>query len=399
MRRRCYSLLPLLAWVIACRDRGGEVAAAAMNEGERRWRPPPTKGHERLARRAAKEKKAPRIRETARPLRHGYYTGAKNALLEVSTARPGIPSTLFALRGGGAAAVTNTTPRTRHPISASTLRNLVSASAFSVVGGSFYLWSMLIPSLQSKLGCSRASLSAVFSFSTVCFTAGTSLGPRALFGRAGIPVAGVFLLASWVSSLGLLLSASAGVVSLPVLACGYAGIFGLASGIMYALNMKVVNAPGMFDGWQGIATSIIVSFRPLGAPFLAPMVRWALSKGGASKALISMAVAVSLLTLPVAWLISNTTWEDLGQETRHRKTETMQNNGKENRIVPPSSAKRGTHTKILALLWTCMFFGSFPGMLAHGHAGAMAVARGGTSTMGVSAMATGSLWGRLSAGE
>lgn len=291
------------------------------------------------------------------------------------------------VRGGDAA-------QTRRPVSAAALRNLVSASAFSVVGGSFYLWSMLLPSLRSTLGCSLASLSAVFAASTVCFTAGTSLGPSSLFGRRGVSVAGIVLLTSWASALGLLLSASVGVNSLPALALGYAGVFGLSSGVVYALNIKVSNAPGLFDGWQGRATGIIVSFRALGTPLLTPMVRWALGGhgGGARRALAYMAGAVVVLSLPIAALLSKTTWEDLGQERRSSTKEIPHKN------LNRKEDSGSPHTRSLLLLWTCFLCGSFPGLLAHGHAGAMAAARGGEAAAGVTAMAAGSLLGRLGAG-
>ena len=81
-----------------------------------------------------------------------------------------------------------------------------SCLSLSIVSGSFYAWSMLLPSLQAALGVARAPLSAVFSLATVCFTAGTSLGALAVDKIS--PSKAILLIAS-VSAVGLLLAAAA----------------------------------------------------------------------------------------------------------------------------------------------------------------------------------------------
>ena len=261
-------------------------------------------------------------------------------------------------------------------------RTLSAASAFSVVSSSLYLWSVLLPGLQESLGCTRASLSGVFSLATCCFTAGTSLGAR-LFGRTSVPAA--VLATSFASALGLVAASRAS--SLPALALAYAGVFGTASGVAFALNAKFATSP-VFAGFAGLATSVIISFRALGAPILSPATRTALAAGGASEALWQLAATIVVFSLPVAALMARTTWDELlgGSED-----------------PPPADAAARARAPAderasLGILWLCLMLGSFPGLLAHGHAGAMVATRGAPAAVGVGAMAAGSLAGRLAAG-
>ena len=254
-------------------------------------------------------------------------------------------------------------------------RTLAAASAYSVVGGSFNLWSLFVPGLQDSLGCTRAALSGVFGLSTTAFTLGASLGAR-VFGRTSVPAA--VLATGWCSAAGLVAASRAS--SLPALALAYAGVFGTSSGVAYALNAKIATAPGLFAGWRGAATSIVVSCRALGAPALAPAARRALAAGGAAAALRSVALAVAALSVPVAAALRRATWDDLLRAPAETAAE--------------APAERGG----LAKLWLVFFLGAFPGLLAQGHAGAMVASVGGSAAAGVAALGAGSLAGRLASG-
>ncbi|KAH8084479.1 major facilitator superfamily-like protein [Aureococcus anophagefferens] len=146
---------------------------------------------------------------------------------------------------------------------------------------------------MESLGCTRASLSGVFSLATCCFTAGTSLGAR-LFGRTSVPAA--VLATSFASALGLVAASRAS--SLPALALAYAGVFGTASGVAFALNAKFATSP-VFAGFAGLATSVIISFRALGAPILSPATRTALAAGGV-EALWQLAATIVVFSCPLA---------------------------------------------------------------------------------------------------
>ena len=147
-------------------------------------------------------------------------------------------------------------------------RTVVLAACFtlSIICGSFYCWSMLLPSMEALLACSRATLSAVFSLATVCFTAGTFLGPLLI--RRLSPSALILTIAA-VTGSGLLMASLLGHVSaragLVLLAIGWAGGFGTMSGLAYLCNAKISNSR-LFQGNNGLATGLLVSGRALGAP-------------------------------------------------------------------------------------------------------------------------------------
>ena len=257
---------------------------------------------------------------------------------------------------------------------------------------------MILPPLEAALGCSRASLSAVFSLATVCFTAGTSLGPIL---TKRLPPSGLILTIAAVTGSSLLLASLLGSVpaqaGLWLLAAGWAGGFGTMSGMAYLCNAKISNSR-YFQGNNGLATGLLVSGRAMGAPLATPIVKAALSTGGAVAALRALAVGVGLLLLPVAFVLRRLSWDDLAKGSA-----AAQSAGDEGEpAAPPPSVGRAT----LAKLWLTLLCGSGPGLLCHGHAAAIltaASAAGGASAaslgpLGVSAMATGSLVGRMGGG-
>mmetsp|Transcript_49336 Transcript_49336/g.139688 ORF Transcript_49336/g.139688 Transcript_49336/m.139688 type:complete len:150 (+) Transcript_49336:175-624(+) len=63
----------------------------------------------------------------------------------------------------------------------------------SLITGSFYVWSMLLPALEESLGVSRTSLSLVNSIANICFTLGTTHFAPRLFASRRLSIAGVAL--------------------------------------------------------------------------------------------------------------------------------------------------------------------------------------------------------------
>ena len=145
-------------------------------------------------------------------------------------------------------------PRERAP--PSTTLVLGSCLTLSVVSGSFYTWSLMLPALQLKLGCDRAPLSAVFSLATICFTCGTSfLAPRLL---SRLSPSAVMLAVGGISACGLTLASFfglAGRFAMVVLALGWGVAFGSMSGLAYAQNAKI-STSSLFAGRDGFATGL-----------------------------------------------------------------------------------------------------------------------------------------------
>ena len=111
--------------------------------------------------------------------------------------------------------------------------------------------------------------------------------------------------------------------------------------------------------------------RAVGAPVATPIVRAALQYDGARGALQSLALFVGVAALPVAGMMTKVKWEQL-QRPSSGSTAATNTDG------------LSAHKRKLLLLWLCMFAGSFPGLLAHGHAAAIMSNRGGAGALGVS---------------
>jgi len=139
----------------------------------------------------------------------------------------------------------------------------------------------------------------------------------------------------------------------------------------------------------------------MGAPLATPFVRAALDTGGATAALRMLAVGVSLLLLPVALVLRSLTWETLASGSA--KAADANDDGIAN---DPPAPRPDVGRLTLPTLWLTLLCGSGPGLLCHGHAAALLTAASTAShtsaaalgPLGVSAMATGSLVGRMGGG-
>ena len=131
-----------------------------------------------------------------------------------------------------------------------------------------------------------------------------------------------------------------------------------------------------------------------------------------------LAGGISALLLPVAFVLRRLTWDALsggpagkpsrGEGGAQSGAAPSDQGGREGDV---QSGEEGDGAPLqigrltLAKLWLMLFCGSGPGLLCHGHAAAIlyAAAAGGASVtalgpLGVSAMATGSILGRLGGG-
>ena len=298
---------------------------------------------------------------------------------------------------------------------------LTSCLLLSIVSGSFYLWSLILPSLQSTLGCARAPLSAVFSLATVCFTTGTSVGPTLL---GNLSTSTTVLLIACIGSTGLLLSSFIGALGgatlggvplgLPLLAIGWGVCFGSMSGLAYALNARISTSP-LFAGRNGLATGLLVSGRAAAPMVATPLVLWALSTGGIAMALRCLGLYFGVALLPAALALRS---YDQVAPTKPTPTSATDSTSTSTSTVataappPPAPAVATAPTASSAgaypgrwtihAMWLALLCGSGPGLLCHAHAAAMLTLCGtgdaSLGALGVSAMAIGSLVGRMGGG-
>ena len=274
-----------------------------------------------------------------------------------------------------------------------------SCLSLSIVSGSFYAWSMLLPALQSSLGVARAPLSAVFSLATVCFTAGTSLGALAVDKIS--PSKAILLIAS-VSAIGLLLAAAAAtpgspVCGLPLLALGWAAGFGSMSGLSYSVNAKI-STSNLFAGRNGVVTGLLVAGRAAAPVVATPLVLRGLKAGGAAAALRTLAAFVFFALLPAAVALRGLR-DDAPPPSPPPSSEADADADAAPTAAVPDAAATDW---VVYLLWINLLLGSGPGLLCHGHAApmlSMCGAGGGSlGALGVSGMAAGSVIGRMGGG-
>ena len=261
------------------------------------------------------------------------------------------------------------------------------------------------------------------------FTAGTSLGSFVV--RRLRPSAVVLLIACFTGGSLLIASLLMSVprpLGLALLALGWGGGFGAMSGLAYLTNARISNSR-LFAGSNGVATGLLVSGRALGAPLATPLVRAALESGGAVGAIRALGAGITLLLLPVAWVLRRLTWNALATAGQAQSASADEargggeggeegggeggggeggggegggGEGVGGAAAPQAPVGRMT----LPTLWVVLLCGSGPGLLCHGHAAALLTAAssgaaGATASLGplgVSAMATGSLVGRLGGG-
>lgn len=333
------------------------------------------------------------------------------AALHTTSIRPASSNAAVALRAHGIhsassnAAIaplrTHGIPRMQQPTSQRPSVVLGACLMLSIVSGSFYSWSMLLPALQSSLSCSRAPLSAVFSLATVCFTAGTAFGPmlidRASASRVVVTIASVSAAGLFLASLAA--SAASASVGLPLLWLGWGGIFGSMSGLSYALNTKVSTSQ-VFAGRNGASTGLLSSGRAASPLIATPLVLWALERGGAALALRALGCYMGFALLPVALALRGLSY-DRPPSSSDAADATAAENDADAKAAGGSSPPPPPPRWVLGALWVALACGSGPGLLCHGHAAAIlsnVVGAGESALAGVGGMAVGSLAGRMGGG-
>jgi OFA family oxalate/formate antiporter-like MFS transporter len=258
-------------------------------------------------------------------------------------------------------------------------RTLVAATVLNLAGGTLFAWSILLPSLTAEFGESSAAVSTVFSAALVTFAIVVVLAggltdtrsPRALAIVAGLA-----------AGLGLGLSAAA--PSLPLLAVGYGGVFGLGSGLGYVTAVSVAGT--RFGAHRGLALGAVVGAYAAGPVVVGPLGTIAIDAVGWRPTLAVLAIAVASAAIAVApWMTAAPVGDGAGDPRRSAQP----------------TAVAGDASRGLWSLWALFLCATAPGLLAFAYATDIALERGMTPRAAgivVALLAAGSLAGRLLAG-
>ncbi|MBW3601660.1 MAG: MFS transporter [Actinobacteria bacterium] len=260
---------------------------------------------------------------------------------------------------------------------------LVAAAAVNFAAGMLFAWSVFVPSLRADLGASPATLSAVFSASLVVFAAVVlTAGP--LTDRRGPRSLAVASATTAGAGLGL----TAAAPSVAVVALGYGGLFGLASGLGYVTVVTVAST--RFGPRRGLALGIVVGAYAAGPIVVGPLATVSIDALDWRVTAAVLAVAVAAVTLVAAgWLPS-------GPASQESSSRSSSDSG----TVEPSRPARVERAGV-RWLWLLFLFASAPGLLVFAHATDIGLERGlaGPAAGGlVGLLAAGNLAGRLLAG-
>lgn len=265
------------------------------------------------------------------------------------------------------------------PLGESRARVLVAAAAVNFAAGTLFSWSVFLSPLTAEFRASAGTLSAVFSASLVIF-AGIVLLAGALTDRSSPRRLAVVSAAAAGAGLGL----TAAAPSVAVVALGYGGLFGLASGLGYVTVVTVAGT--RFGPRRGFALGVVVGAYAAGPVAVAPLGTVAIGVMGwrATAAMLAVAVA-GVMLVAAAWLPSSPASPESPKESGTGG--------------PPRPAR--VERVGVRWLWLLFLFASAPGLLTFAHAADIGVERGLTPTAAgvlVGLLAAGNLAGRLLAG-
>jgi OFA family oxalate/formate antiporter-like MFS transporter len=256
--------------------------------------------------------------------------------------------------------------------SGAVVRLVAAGVVANVAVGTLFAWSLVADEAGADVGLSSAMTSAVFATAIVTF-AGTllvlgralrRLGPRRLLLCASVVAGGGLLLtASWHHPLAVW--------------WGVGLLFGAANGVAYGVAAAL--AASVPQHRRGVATGVVVAAYAAGPVLLGLVAGPALSAFGWRTCLAVVAVTVGGLLVVAASLAPAGVQERSG----------------------PSAGSERYPRWIVVSLWLVFAGGSAPGLMVFAHAAPLAAAHGvdaGTVGLAVSALAAGSLAGRLVAG-
>ncbi|WP_423910156.1 MFS transporter [Candidatus Spongiihabitans sp.] len=234
---------------------------------------------------------------------------------------------------------------TKHPVLVWSAAMLLACAL-----GSIHAFSVLLVPLETTFDIPRSQASLVYSLALVTLAACVLLGPR-FYPRwsAAVFVMGVGLIAS----VGCLLAGTAS--SMVVVYLGYSLLFGGANGLGYGFALQLP-AQAMPEH-KGLAMGAVTAAYALGAILFPLLLVWASGTGGWRMACTLLAVAVLLLALVSALLLS--------RASAHYQTD-------ETNV----SVQTNISGSVLSIWWLAYCSAVIAGLMVIGHATGIADASG-----------------------
>lgn len=255
-------------------------------------------------------------------------------------------------------------------------RILLASMLVTLVLGSVHAFSVLLAPLELQLDLPRSEISLIYSFALVAITLSVTLGYR-IYGL--LPPAWLVAITGSVAALGLLLAALAD--SWWGLFAGYSLGFGISNGIGYGFCLQL--AGRVMPARKGVAMGAVTAAYAVGSILFAQLIAWRIVSDSVAAAFILVAVAVLLCTLVAALIMqaNAASYADTG--------------------ATAPALREQLDSRSLWQFWFAYLTAVFAGLMAIGHAAAIALARGadvGLATATAMAVGVGSALGGFVAG-
>ena len=243
----------------------------------------------------------------------------------------------------------------KHPLAV-----VIAASLVTLVLGSVHAFSVLLVPLETLLDLPRSQVSLVYSLALVAITLSVTLGYRVY---PCLTPARLILLTGLAAAAGLWLAAGAG--GWWGLMLGYSLGFGISNGIGYGFCLQLSGR--VMPARQGFAMGSVTAAYAVGSILFARLIAWRIESESVAAALVMMAVVVAGLCA-LAAAIMGLCGARYGDST-----------------ADASVPDQRLESRPLWSFWIAYLCAVFAGLMAIGHAAAIAVARGAGSDLATGA--------------
>ena len=253
-------------------------------------------------------------------------------------------------------------------------RTLVACVVLSAVLGTIHAFSLFIGPFEDGLDAGRGAVSSVYSVALVALTLAVLTG-HPLFRRIPAPL--IALGAAGGAAAGLVLAASAS--SLVVLIVGYGLVFGAFNGIGYAFGLQ--RAAEANPDRRGLALGLVTAAYALGAALGALFLDARIEAVGTPGALRSLAVVIVAAGVVSALLLA-TGAQAAPVPDQPPVARPLIGIGRVT-LAGPASLDMRLDRRLIVRLWGAYGLATLAGLMALGHAAAIAEEAGGFEELGV----------------
>ena len=221
--------------------------------------------------------------------------------------------------------------------------------------GSVHAFSVFLAPLELQLELPRSQISLIYSFALVAITLSVTLGYR-VYGR--LSSWWMVALACVLAALGLWIAAAA--VNWWMLFAGYSLAFGISNGIGYGYCLQLVGRA--IPERRGMVMGAVTAAYAVGSIVFAKVIAWRMDVDSVDSAFATMALIVLVAGSAAAGMLF---------KVRTSYGESTDGVGNDRNV---------TRTRVLQF-WLAYLSSVFAGLMAIGHAAAIALARGADSDL------------------